>query len=132
MKRWLIIGVAVAAVMLAVSVYALQGKIESSDSVSGVIPVSDTAGCSGCTSLSGCVSASRGCGSSASSPEQVQSRLEQVEAHLVRYYTERLHLTDVTVEVKSFGCHEEATVKQAGRVVEKLAISGKTISRIEG
>jgi hypothetical protein len=132
MKKWFIIGAAAAAVMLAVSVYALQGKVTTRDPASLDSANLQKADCSGCVTSSGCDSTSGGCGRTASSPEQVQSRLEKIEAYMFEYYTKGQGLADITVEVESFGCHEEATVKQAGQIIGRFSINGGTISPIEG
>jgi hypothetical protein len=132
MKKWIIIGSAAVAVLLAVSVYALQGVVTASDQTplkSGEFRTTD---CTGCVTSSGCGQASGGCGRTAASPEQNSTRLERIEAYLVDYYTNGQGLNDITVEVESFGCHEEATVKQAGKIIARFSISGRSISPIEG
>jgi hypothetical protein len=130
MKKWIVVGSAVAVLLIGVSVYALQ----SGDAIPVQVQEATSsrrADCSGCVTSSGCGSAAGGCGASVS-PERNQLRLEQIKAYLVSYYTKERGLTDVTVEVESFGCHEEATVKQGGKVVERLSINGGSITKIEG
>ena len=95
-----------------------------------------TSGCGnaagGCGSSSaGCGGASGGCGVTDTDPTASKERLDGIKLYLAKYYTEKLGLSDVSIEIESFGCHEEATVKQGGQVVDRLSISGNNITKIE-
>ena len=140
MKKYIIIGSVAALVLVAVSVFALQGKNTQTATAQEVAPLAastSSSGCgasgSGCGSIdsAGCGSASGGCGAQAANPAEAGDRLDQITAYLVDYYTNKRGLSDVEVAVESFGCHEEATVTQAGQLVEKLSINGTRISKIE-
>lgn len=132
MKKWFILGSVTAAAMLAVSVYAFQGKASSRNQAPEGSTEFQAAGCSGCVTTSGCGSVSGACGRTSSSREDVQSRLRKIEAYFVDYYTDKQGLEDITVEVKNFGCHEEATIRQAGQVIARFSITGESISPLEG
>lgn len=141
MKKYIVIGSVAVLVLVAVSVFALQGKINQPVVAEEVAPLAAATSSSGCgAGDSGCgVSASAGCGGGASggcgvsgSPEETKIRLDQITAYLTDFYTKKLGDTGITVSVEDFGCHQEATVTQAGQVVERLSISGSNITRIEG
>lgn len=136
MKKYIIIGSVAVLILVAVSVFALQGKNTQAVATNEVAPqvAAASSGCgSGCGSLesAGCGSASGGCGSEAVDPAGATQRIDQITAYLVDYYAKKRGLSDVTVEIESFGCHEEAIVKQAGQMVEKLSINGTRITKIE-
>ena len=136
MKKYIIIGSVAVLVLVAVSVFALQGKnAGNSPSVEAVSPAasasSDCATRCGAIDSADCGSATGGCGAEAASTSKDGQRIDQITAYLVDYYTNKRGLSNVTIEVESFGCHEEATVKQAGRIVEKLSINGNRITKLE-
>ncbi|MDT8396601.1 MAG: hypothetical protein RRA32_09205 [bacterium] len=138
MKRYVIMGSVAALVLVSVSVFALQSK-SGQDTVARagvareVAPkaAGPSSGCgtdgSGCGSSAGC----GGCGGLDANPREGKARLEKIEGYLVKYYTEKLGISDITIEIESFGCHEEATVKAEGKVIEKLTINGNSITKIE-
>jgi len=132
MKKWFIIGSLTAGVVLAVSVYAYQGGISIRNDSARSWAKERGTGCPGCVSPSGCGLIPGGCGTAASSPEQVQARLEMIRTYFVDYYTGKKGLAGITVEVESFGCHEEATIKQNGETIARFSISGKNISPLDG
>jgi len=140
MKRYIIIGCAAAFVLLAVSVFALQdrsGQAAVAREVAPLTAATATSGCgvggSGCGSSAsaGCGGASGGCGGEALDPTQAKARTDQITAYLTDYYTTKMGYESVQVRIDDFGCHQEATVTQAGRLVEKLSISGNRITKIE-
>lgn len=91
-----------------------------------------TAG-SGCGS-SGCgQTARRGCcgsggGRSAGAVDPAQ-RNEQLRASLTDTFTKSLG-PGVVVEIKDFGCHQEAEVTQNGKLIKRLSISGGAVNDI--
>lgn len=50
--------------------------------------------------------------------------IKAVERLAFRYYTETYGDMDFTVEVKDFGCHQEAYILKNGTAVKRLSISG--------
>jgi len=141
MKKYIIIGSVAVFVLVAVSVFALQGRNGQTAVAQEVAPLAaatSSSGCggaggSGCGSgaSAGCGGASGGCGGETLNPTEAKVRTDQITAYLVDYYTNKRGLSEVAVTVESFGCHEEATVTQAGQVVERLNISGSNITKIE-
>ena len=149
MKKYVILGSIAAFILVAVSVFALQGKGSPETATNGTVTqaaVSNevapkqgdgvSSGCGnaagGCGSSSaGCGGASGGCGVTDADPTANKERLDGIKLYLAKYYTEKLGLSDVSIEIESFGCHEEATVKQDGQVVDRLSISGNNITKIE-
>jgi hypothetical protein len=141
MKKYIIIGSVAVFVLVAVSVFALQGKSGQAAVAEEVAPLAASTSSSGCgasgsggcgsSASAGCGGASGGCGGETLNPTEAKARTDQITAYLVDYYTNKRGLSDVAVKVESFGCHEEATVTQAGQVVEKLNISGSSITKLE-
>ncbi len=143
MKKFIIMGSIAAFILVAVSVFALQGKgsqetVAQAGIAQEVAPKAGgtSSGCGnaagGCGSSSaGCGGASGGCGVTDTDPTASKERLDGIKLYLAKYYTEKLGLSDVSIEIESFGCHEEATVKQGGQVVDRLSISGTNITKIE-
>ena len=85
----------------------------------------------GCSSSSGCgVSAGRGTSSSCCSGGGTSLSLDQVKAGVLKYYAGKYGDSDVTVEVKDYGCHQEAEIIKAGAVLKRLSINGNRISEI--
>ncbi|MFC1769423.1 hypothetical protein ACFLZI_00075 [Nitrospirota bacterium] len=81
-------------------------------------------GSGGCGSGGG---GAAGCGGSgaAASPELINN----IKTSINEYYNGKLG-SDFTVEVRDFGCHQEAYVLIDGKAVKKLSISGSRISEI--
>ncbi|UCG38300.1 MAG: hypothetical protein JSV00_08915 [bacterium] len=145
MRKWVVIGIAAGALLMAVTVFALQVK-NSTPVPAAASPQAQDASYSGCGAGAGCgaqsadgaasggcgASASGGCGSAASSPEAARERLEKIQAYLTDYYTKKLGGSDIKVQVQDYGCHQEATVLKGAQVVDRLSISGNSITRIEG
>jgi hypothetical protein len=138
MRKYIIIGSVAVFILVAVSVFALQGKTTQTAASNEVAPLAastSSSGCgasgSGCGSSAGCGGPSGGCGGEALNPTEAKVRTDQITDYLVDYYTNKRGLSDVAVKVESFGCHEEATVTQAGQVVEKLSINGSRITKLE-
>ncbi len=82
----------------------------------------------GCSS-SGC-GVSAGQGSSCCSGGGTSLSLDQVKAGALKYYAAKYGDSDVTVEVKDYGCHQEAEIIKAGTVLKRLSINGNNISEI--
>lgn len=138
MKKYVIIGSVAAFALISVSVFALQGKAVSSQvpqEVQARTAAGSYSGCGAsgadCGSTSGCGGASGGCGGEAVNPTQAKARNDQITAYLQDYYQKKLGYDSVQVEIEDFGCHQEATVSQDGRVVDRLSISGGRITKIE-
>ena len=144
MKKYIILGSIAAFILVAVSVFALQGKggqetVTQAAVSNEVAPKQGDGVSSGCgnaaggcgSSSAGCGGASGGCGVTDTDPTASKERLDGIKLYLAKYYTEKLGLSDVSIEIESFGCHEEATVKQDGQVVDRLSISGNNITKIE-
>lgn len=55
--------------------------------------------------------------------------VEQIREFLVGFMTKQ-GVTDVEVEVKDFGCHQEATVLRGGVVLKRFSIQGNRLSEI--
>ena len=103
------------------------------------------AGTGGCGSGAGC-GASGSCGSlsagaagggccsasSAAGPQSAVSRAESIQRYLTDYFARKLGDPGIVVEVKDFGCHQEATVLRDGRVWKRLSISGGRITEMAG
>jgi hypothetical protein len=143
MKKYIILGSIAAFILVAVSVFALQGKVgQDTVAQAGVAQevapqaAGTSSGCGnaagGCGSSSaGCGGAAGGCGVTDTDPTASKERLDGIKLYLAKYYAEKLGMSDVSIEIESFGCHEEATVKQGGQVVDRLSISGNQITKIE-
>ena len=54
---------------------------------------------------------------------------KQIEAYLVDYFTRSMG-EGISVDVKDLGCHHEADVLQAGKVIKRLSINGGQITEI--
>ena len=138
MKRWLVIGSVAALVLVAGSVFALQGRNAQTpvaQEVSARTADGSYSGCggsAGCGSSAGCGGATGGCGASATSAEENQERLGLITAYPTDYYGQKLGTSDVQVQIEDFACHQEATVSSGGQVVDKLSVSGNKITKIEG
>jgi hypothetical protein len=55
---------------------------------------------------------------------------EKIKAGALKYYAEKYGDSDVTCEVRDYGCHMEAEILKGGSVVKKLSISGNRIAEI--
>lgn len=144
MRRWYITGGIMVALAAAVALFAVGQPDGSSVAVAAVAtevapqtaPQEGYSGCgngSGCgqtAGVSGCDASSGGCGGPVD-PAQSARRIDSIKGYLTDYYTNGRGLSEVSVKVEDFGCHQEATVLAGGRVVEKLSISGNSITRIE-
>jgi hypothetical protein len=143
MKKYIIMASVAALILIAVSVFALQGTgdqetIAKAGTAQEVAPraAGTSSGCGnaagGCGSSSaGCGGAAGGCGVTETDPAASKERLDGIKLYLTKYYSEKLGMADVSIEIESFGCHEEATVTQSGKVVDRLSISGNNITKIE-
>jgi hypothetical protein len=92
-------------------------------------PVGQTAASSGCGS-SGCGSASAGSGCCRSGGASTQAQTERLRAYIHDYYANELNDSSITVDVQDLGCHQEATVTRAGKVIKRLSINGGRITDI--
>jgi hypothetical protein len=141
MRKYIIIGTVAVFVLVAVSVFALQGKSGQTAVAQEVAPLAASTSSSGCGAgdsggcgsgaSAGCGGASGGCGGEALNPTEAKARTDQITAYLQDYYTGKLGYKDVQVKIDDFGCHQEATVSSSGQVVERLSISGSNITKIE-
>jgi len=55
--------------------------------------------------------------------------VDQSRERIAEYYAEKLG-GPVTVEIKDFGCHQEAEVLKDGKLVKRLSISGGAVNEI--
>lgn len=134
MKKYIIIGSVAVFVLVAVSVFALQGKSGQAAVAEEVAPLAAATSSSGCgaSGSGGCgSSASGGCGGEALNPDEAKARTDQITAYLQDYYTGKGY-EKVQVKIDDFGCHQEATVSSDGKVVDRLSVSGNSITKIEG
>lgn len=139
MRKYIAIGSVVFFILVAVSVFALQGKDTPAQTALEVQPKAAGApysGCgvdgSGCASSAGCAESSGGCGGEAVDPAKAKDRIDRITIYLTNYYADKTGYDNIKVSVEDFGCHQEATVSRDGRLVEKLSISGNRITKIEG
>lgn len=139
MRKYIITGSVAVFILAAVSVFALQGRNDNTATAREVKPLPAAAagsGCgasgSGCGSYAGCGGASGGCSGETLNPTEAKARTDQITTYLTDYYTTKRGYNSVQVRIEDFGCHQEATVTQAGQLIEKLSISGNRITRIEG
>jgi len=141
MRKYIIIGSVVAFVLVAVSVFALQGKNTQSATAQEVAPLAASTSSSGCggaggsgcgsSASAGCGGASGGCGGEALNPDEAKARTDQITAYLADYYTKKKGYENVQVKIDDFGCHQEATVSSDGKVVDRLSVSGNSITKLE-
>ena len=138
MKKYIAIGSAAFFILVAVSVFALQGKnvpVQTAQEVQPKAADASSSGCgvngSGCASTAGCGGASGGCSGEAADPAEAKLLTERLTAYLTNYYTTKRGYDSVQVQIEDFGCHQEATVTADGQLVDKLSISGSRITRIE-
>lgn len=126
---------------------ALEGKIADSRSYASLseiepVRVATASGRSsgGCGSASGgCGSTSSGCGSSAgrgsccsqgaSDAATTALRTKQIRSYLVDYYTKALG-EGISVQVRDLGCHQEADILRADKVIKRLSIRGRAVTEI--
>ena len=142
MKKYIIIGSVAVLVLVAVSVFALQGKSGQTAVAQEVAPLAATTSNSGCgaggsggcgsSASAGCGGASGGCGGEAINPDEAKARTDQITAYLQDYYTGKLGYEKVQVKIDDFGSHQEATVSSDGQVVDRLSVSGNNITKIAG
>lgn len=140
MKKYIIIGSVAVFVLVAVSVFALQGKSGQAAVAEEVAPLAASTSISGCgasgsggcgsSASAGCGGASGGCGGEALNPDEAKARTGQITAYLQDYYTGKGY-EKVQVKIDDFGCHQEATVSSSGKVVDRLSVSGNSITKIE-
>ena len=140
MKKYIIIGSVAVFVLVAVSVFALQGKSGQAAVAEEVAPLAAATSSSGCgasgsggcgsSASAGCGGASGGCGGEALNPDEAKARTDQITAYLQDYYTGKGY-ESVQVKIDDFGCHQEATVSSDGKVVDRLSVSGNSITKIE-
>jgi len=135
MKKYIVIGSVGVLVLVAISVFALQGKsgqVAVAEEVAPLAAATSSSGCGGGASAGCGGGASGGCGGEALSPDEAKARTDQITAYLQDYYTGKLGYKDVQVKIDDFGCHQEATVSSSGQVVDRLSVSGNNITKIEG
>ena len=141
MRKYIIIGTVAVFVLVAVSVFALQGKSGQTAVAQEVAQLAASTSSSGCGGGSGgcgsgasagCGGAAGGCGGEALNPDEAKARTGQITAYLQDYYTGKLGYENVQVKIDDFGCHQEATVSSSGQVVDRLSVSGNSITKIEG
>ena len=63
-------------------------------------------------------------------PDEAKARTGQITAYLQDYYTGKGY-EKVQVKIDDLGCHQEATVSSGGKVVDRLSVSGNSITKIE-
>ena len=141
MKKYIIIGSVAVFILVAVSVFALQGKSGQTAVAEEVVPLAAATSSSGCgasgaggcgsSASAGCGGASGGCGGEALNPDEAKARTDQITAYLQDYYTGK-GFEKVQVKIDDFGCHQEATVSSGGKVVDRLSVSGNSITKIDG
>jgi hypothetical protein len=92
-------------------------------------PVAQAALSSGCgSSECGAAAAGSGCCKSGAAPAQAQ--IERIRAYIHDYYAAELDDPSIKVDVQDLGCHQEATVTRAGKVIKRLSINGGRITDI--
>jgi hypothetical protein len=140
MKKWsFLIGIAMV-VAIAGSAFAL--RINSDDKTLPVTaqtetvavnsqgePTSQAAAYSGCGS-GGCGSSAGGSGGCGSGAAPTQAQIERIRSYLYDFYAKNLGDPSIEVDVQNLGCHQEATVTQAGKVIKRLSINGDRITDI--
>jgi len=141
MKKYIIIGSVAILVLVAVSVFALQGKNTQTAIAEEVAPLAASTSSAGCgasgsggcgsSASAGCGGASGGCGGEALNPAEAKVRTDQITAYLTDYYAGKMGYENVQVKIEDFGCHQEAVVSSDGQVVERLSVSGNSITKIE-
>jgi hypothetical protein len=60
----------------------------------------------------------------------VAGDVDAVKELAAAYYRDTYGGTDFAVEIKDFGCHQEAYVVKAGRIVKRLSVSGGRVTEI--
>ena len=140
MKKWsFLIG---AAMVIAIAGSAFALRINSDDKTLPVAaqteavavngqgePTSQAAAYSGCGS-SGCGSSAGGSGGCGSGAAPTQAQIERIRSYLYDFYANNLGDPSIEVDVQNLGCHQEATVTQAGKVIKRLSINGDRITDI--
>ena len=140
MKKWSLFVGTVVFIAVAGSAFAL--RLNSDDKSLPVIPrtetaavgdqgapASQTAAYPGCGS-SGCGSSAAGSGCCGSGAAPSQAQMERIQAYLYDFYAKEMGDPSIKVEVQNLGCHQEATVTQAGKVIKRLSINGGRITDI--
>lgn len=138
MRKIPIIIAGMAMVAVAGTAFALKSYVstEADQVAQPVTPTAANQTVSG-QSASGC--GSSGCGSSAASggccgsgapvsADAAAKRLKSIEEYIQQAYAKQLGDPGITVEVKDFGCHQEASVLQKGKVIKRLSINGNRIT----
>lgn len=141
MRKYVILGTVAVFILVAVSVFALQGKNQQAAVAQEVAPLAASTSNSGCGAgdsggcgsgaSAGCGGAAGGCGGEALNPTEAKARTDQITAYLQDYYTGKLGYENVKVKIDDFGCHQEATVSSGGKILDKLSVSGNSITKIE-
>ncbi len=140
MKKWFVLGGIVLVIVVAASAFAVQQFVRT-DAVAAVEEIQaqpQNASSSGCgSSGSPCGSGGSsscagggGCGGQAVSPEQSSVRNDQIKSYIFNYYSQKLGDQDIVVQVKDYGCHQEATVAKGDQIIKRLSINGNNISEI--
>jgi hypothetical protein len=139
MKKMPFIIGAAAIISIAGSAFAIRfttgAEAFSADARTGTVaerpesaPATQAASNPGCGS-SGCGSsaAGSGCGSGAS---PTQAQIERIRTYLYEFYAKELTDPSIEVDVQDLGCHQEATITKAGRVIKRLSINGGRITEV--
>jgi hypothetical protein len=140
MKKWFALISITFLILAAATVLAVQNfnEVTVYNEVAPKSAAVSTDGYSGCGGASGCgAGGSTACGSAGSSgcgapvdPEVAKQRVKSIQGYLFAYFSETLNDQSITVEVEDFGCHQEASILQDGKVIKRLSISGNSISEI--
>jgi hypothetical protein len=146
MKKVYVFSVLFAAVTLVGSAFAILGnggnKSDAALSSQAVLVPEDVEGgvkvavdsgdyrrCGSQASRCGSSSSSGGCCGSSGTGATAGADVEQLRKRLQAHYSKSLD-GEITVDVKQFGCHQEAEIRQDNRVIKRLSISGGQITEI--
>jgi hypothetical protein len=140
MKKWSLFAGVVVFVAIAGSAFAL--RLNTNDKSLPVNPQTETvavnsqeartsqaAAYPGCGS-SGCGSSAAGSGCCGSGAAPSQTQIDRIQTYLYDFYAKEIGDPSIEVEVQNLGCHQEATVTRAGKVIKRLSINGGRITDI--
>jgi hypothetical protein len=120
--------VAVAFLLVVGTAVAVKGYFDYKESQYGY-PVAYGRGGPGPDGYGGC-SASGGSCCGGPGRGGARTDLKAIEKAAMGYYADKYGDRDVTVQVKDFGCHQEAYILKNGAMVKRLSVSNGSIYEI--
>lgn len=73
-----------------------------------------------------------GSGQTSGSDQAIDNKFSQLEKFAIDWYTKNYGDSNVTAEVRDFGCHQQITIKKDGRAIKELSYRNGQLEALPG